>query len=73
MIGAEIEGPPPGGVLFRTSRTRGSAIQALGATGSAPQARLRGGLKARNKLCFIPIREDLPQAGLPINPAGAIY
>ena len=37
-------------------------------TGSAPQARLLAGSRSANKLCFTPIREARPQAGLPINP-----
>ena len=36
MIGAEIEGSPPGGVLFRTSRTRDPEIQAHGAKLTRP-------------------------------------
>jgi len=36
MQGAEIEGPPPGGVLFRTSGTRDPSIQAHGAKLTRP-------------------------------------
>jgi hypothetical protein len=36
MQGAEIEGPPPGGVLFGTSRTCGPEIQAHGAKFTRP-------------------------------------
>jgi len=38
MIGAESEGSPPGGVLFRTSRTCGPEIQAHGAKFTRPDA-----------------------------------
>ena len=41
MQGAEIEGSPPGGVLFRTSRTRDPSIQAHGAKLTRPPQRLR--------------------------------
>ena len=36
MIGAEIEGLPPGGVLFRTSRTGDPSIQVHGAKLTRP-------------------------------------
>ena len=37
MIGAEISGPPPGGVLSRTSRTRDPEISVHGAKSLIPR------------------------------------
>ncbi len=42
MQGAEISGSPPGGVLFRTSRTRDPEIQVHGAKLTRPLPTIKG-------------------------------